>query len=66
MGDGGHEDDDLMSRRADGGKTWSRQRVIYAKQGQYTFLGAVVEDRISGTLFVGGWDMPAGVVDDLG
>ena len=66
MGDGGHENDVLMSRSEDGGKTWSRQRVIYAAQGQYTFLGAIVEDRISGTLFVVCWNMPAGIVDDLG
>ena len=66
MGDGGHENDVLMSRSADGGKTWSRQRVIYAEPGQYTFLGAIVEDRISGTLFVVCWNMPAGIVDDLG
>ena len=66
MGDGGHENDVLMSRSEDAGKTWSRQRVIYAAQGQYTFLGAIVEDRISGTLFVVCWNMPAGIVDDLG
>ncbi len=66
MGDGGHENDVLMSRSEDDGTTWSRQRVIYAEKGQYTFLGAIVEDRISSALLVVGWDMPAGVVDDLG
>ena len=66
MGDGGHENDVLMSRSEDDGKTWSRQRVIYAERGQYTFLGAIVDDSISSTLLVVGWNMPAGVVDDLG
>ena len=66
MGDGGHENDVLVSHSEDRGKTWSRQQVIYAAKGQYTFLGAIVEERMSGTILVACWNMPADIVDDLG
>ena len=66
MADQGHEADVLVSHSEDHGKTWSRQEVIYAEKGQFTFLGAIVEDRSSGTIFVTGWNMPAGIVWDLG
>lgn len=66
MGDGGHSNDILVSRSTDDGKTWSRQQVIYAEPNQYTFLGAIVEDQVSGTIMVACWNMPAEIVDDLG
>ena len=66
MGDGGHSNDILVSRSTDDGKTWSRQQVIYTEPNQYTFLGAIVEDQVSGTIMVACWNMPAEIVDDLG
>ena len=66
MSDGGHENDILSARSEDGGKTWSRQQVIHAEKGQYTFLGAIVEDRVTRTVFVTLWNIPAEVRDDLG
>ena len=66
MSDGGHENDILSARSEDSGKTWSRQQVIHAEKGQYTFLGAIVEDRVTRTIFVTFWNIPAEVRDDLG
>lgn len=66
MSDGGHENDLLSARSEDSGMTWSRQQVIHAEPGQYTFLGAIVEDRVTRTIFVTFWNIPADVRDDLG
>ena len=66
MSDGGHENDLLSARSEDNGKTWSRQQVIHAEPGQYTFLGAIVEDRVTRTILVTFWNIPADVRDDLG
>ncbi len=66
MSDGGHENDILSARSLDGGATWSRQQVIHVDPGQYTFLGPIVEDRQTRTLFVTFWNIPAHVRDDLG
>ena len=66
MSDGGHENDILSARSEDSGKTWSGQQVIHAEPGQYTFLGPIVEDRISEEILVAFWNIPAEVRDDLG
>ena len=66
MSDGGHENDILSARSEDGGQTWSRQQVIHAEAGQYTFLGPIVEDRITQEILVSFWNIPAEVRDDLG
>ena len=66
MSDGGHENDILTARSEDGGETWSRQQVIHAEKGQYTFLGAIVEDRTTDEILVSFWNIPAEVRDDLG
>ena len=66
MSDGGHENDILSARSEDDGKSWSRQQVIHAEAGQYTFLGPIVEDRITQEIFVSFWNIPAEVRDDLG
>ena len=58
MADGGHETNILMSRSEDGGRTWTRQRQIFAETGINTFLGPIFMDRATKVVFVAFWKMP--------
>ena len=66
LADAGHDTDIIGSFSSDNGKTWSRQQVVYGESGNNTFLGPIVEDRITRTVFVALWNMPAEVISDLG
>ena len=66
MSDGGHDGDIVFSRSEDGGKTWSRQACIYAEAGMLLYIGAIFEDRDSGSIFVSFWKIPSAVIDDTG
>jgi sialidase-1 len=67
MSDGGNHDGDILSARSDDdGKTWSRQQVIFEETGMLIYLGAIVEDRTTGTILVSFWKIPNGVQVDTG
>lgn len=66
MSDGGHEGDVLLARSEDGGRTWSRQQVLYEEAGVLNYVGPIVEDRVAGKVFVSFWKIPAVVRDDTG
>lgn len=66
MSDGGHDGDVLTSRSEDGGRTWAPQAVIFEEKGTLVYLGSIVEDRETGTIFVSFWKIPGKVTDDTG
>ena len=63
--DGRTAKDILLSRSEDGGKTWTRQEVIYEDPESHSCPSALVEDRSTGTLFLAFWKVPAHIVDIL-
>ena len=66
MSDGGHDGDILTARSEEDGKSWSPQKVIFQEAGILVYLGPIVEDRTTGTIFVSFWKIPAEVLDDTG
>ena len=58
MADGGHETNILMSRSEDGGRTWTRQRQIFAEPAINTFLGPIFVDRTTNVVYVAFWKLP--------
>ena len=58
LADGGHATNVLVSRSEDGGRTWSRQQVLFAESGVNTFLGPILADRDTNDVFVTFWKLP--------
>ena len=50
MIDYGHDADILVQRSVDGGRTWGRQRVLFAERETFCLLGPIIEDRIADTV----------------
>ena len=64
--DGGHDGDVMFSRSEDGGRSWSRQQVIFEEEGILAYVGPVIEDRVAGKVFASFWKIPTEVTDDTG
>ena len=65
MLDFGHDTDILVQRSVDGGRTWDGQRLLFSEPGTFCLLGPIVEDRVSNTVFVTFWKLPALSPHDL-
>ena len=65
MADTGNQVDILISRSEDDGRTWQRQETLFSEENANTYLGPIFEDRMTGTVFVSYWKIPAKVLNDL-
>jgi sialidase-1 len=65
MEDCGHDIDILANRSNDGGRTWDGQRVIFTEEGMCTYLGPLIEDRVTETNYVAFFKIPSSEPKDL-